>query len=385
MGAVLYTNPVLAGLGLNAAWPTVGQHEASVMKAVLEEAPAAAVQLVQLEKGFAQRVGPEGAVYREKILAGATASDGGVAAPKRSIGFYEKLDPESRRRALEVLEEFKKRGRIFFQTGFLSGISLGELTWIVRKNLSLPTVVLTNTGADPFSMALSIRGLLKGNRGNMSFPLSVNHVPHYMEALPRQLNAYAVRRWCPNLTTEMRCSVIDLIHWMTENPDSWDRKGNYLVASVDIFLFGVEKGTLRFIELPGSNDGMRVESFEGLQLAIHQLGAKLVFAEGKNFWDVLHFWDVLERREYAVFVENVVKGWAASATRELTGEWAKILEQARIGIEGIFQEGKKQGTINFLMVAVCQRLGVPVQFGDFIFYDLDSELQNQIREFLSRE
>lgn len=382
MGVAIDSSSVLAGLGLNTAWPTVAAHEAAVMGVALEEAPAAAVQLAQLENGFAQRLGPDGAAYREKISAALAGSSDGLPQQqlRRSIGLYERVDLKSRRRALEILMKFKKRGQFFFDTGFFSWTSLAGLAERLRRDLPVPTVVLTNTGADPLRMALSIGYLLKRDRGKISFPVTALSGPSYLELLPQQLKTFALRRHSPNLTTEIRCSAVDLIHWLAENPDSWERFGNYLKFSTDIFRFGVERGTLRFISLPGANHDRTAEVYERLQSAVHQLGAELVFAEGNNFWDVLH------GKKDDAFVENAVQEWAASVTRDLAGAWAKILERARKVIEEIFRGGKKfRGDINPFMALVCQRLGVPVEFSNFIFSDFDSGLQSQIREFLSRE
>lgn len=385
MGIEIYANSALAGLGPTAVWPTMAQHATAVMRAALEEGPpAAAVALAQLERGFARRMGPEGAVYDEKILAGSPNSNGGVAtpAPKRSIGLYERVDPESKRRALEVLMEFeRRRDNLFNAASFFGGIALCDLAEMLRRDLPVPTVVLTNTGADPFRMALSLESLLKGIRGKVSFPLSINDVPQHMEALPQQLKTFAILRKRPNLTVEIRCSVIDLICWMAENPSSWNEGGNYIVSSLDIFRFGVEKGILRFTALPGCDAGKKAAVFDQLQLAIQRLGAELVFAEGENFWDVLN------GREDDEYVERSAKEWAASMTKDLAGEWKKILEKTRIAVEGeiLRNKGISRGDVNPFMATICRRLGVPAEFGDFIFYDFSPELQNQIREFLSRK
>lgn len=385
MGVEIYASSALAELGLPAAWPTMAQHEAAVMGAALEAMPAVgtavatvpAAQLAQLENGFAQRLGSDGTGYREKFFAASMDSTERPAAPRRYIGLYERIDPESKRRTLEVLREFEKRGCL---SGFLlSGISLAALAEMLRRDLPIPTVVLTNTGADPLRMATSIKYLLKGDRGKASFPVMVLSGPSYLEVLPQQLKIFALGRHYPYLPTEIRCSAVDLFHWLAEKPDSWERFGNFLNFSTDIFRFGVERGTLRFIALPGSNYGMDIEFYEWLQSAVHQLGAELVFAEGNNFWDVL------ARKEDKVFVDNAVKEWAASMTKDLAGEWAKILERARAAIEEIFRSGKKfRDDINPLIAMVCQRLGVPTHFGDWIFGDFDPGLQSRIREFLEQ-
>ncbi|OGQ05579.1 MAG: hypothetical protein A3F82_02775 [Deltaproteobacteria bacterium RIFCSPLOWO2_12_FULL_44_12] len=239
----------------------------------------------------------------------------------------------------------------------------------------IPTVVLSNTGADPFQLI----ALLSPEPLNNILPLFLLTTWDYLEALPHMLHSYAVQRQAPHLTIEIRLSLPDLVHFLAQNPKGFLAE-NFIgvtpASLAPLIQFGIKKGAIRIIAFPEIFE-TRPRDCAVLQTRAKAMGVDIALIEGESFWGVME-----QQRGKGQYSFSVRK-WSNSVTADLLAEKEALYHQFVQVVLSQLQEPRRFRFERQFWDAVGRKLKLPPTIFNALVGELNDRLRRKVERFVN--